>query len=230
MLGILVILLLSWGLLYWIEQKSILALGFLPVPQRIKQFALGLLISALLCVSLMCLEMLLSGAHFLRNESFGLSQLGAMLWWDTKSVFTEELIFRGALLYILIARLGTRKGVLLSAIAFGIYHWFSYGLWGNIVPMVVVFIGTGLAGYAWALAFAKTRSMLLPFGLHLGWNFTFNTIFSKGPLGKGLFLMEGGHALSSWFSLLGLWAVPILTLLFVIYGVPQEKNTAPAQR
>ena len=34
-------------------------------------------------------------------------------------------------------------------------------------------------GFAWAFAFNKTGSMALPIGLHLGWNFVFNAIFTK---------------------------------------------------
>ncbi len=89
--------------------------------------------------------------------------------------------------------------------------------------MFFVFIGTGLMGYAWALAFSKTRSIFLPIGLHLGWNFTFNTIFSKGPLRNGLIVSEGGN-ISDWFSLIGLWGVPVILLLMIRYWVPKENT------
>jgi hypothetical protein len=53
---------------------------------------------------------------------------------------------------ILINRLGSKKSVLISAITIGVYHWFSHGIFGNLVPMFFVFMGAGLMGYAWALA------------------------------------------------------------------------------
>jgi membrane protease YdiL (CAAX protease family) len=53
-------------------------------------------------------------------------------WWTLFSVLYEELIFRGVVLYILIKRIGEVKAILISCIAFGIYHWFSYGLFWNI--------------------------------------------------------------------------------------------------
>lgn len=215
MIGIVVALAISWILLYLIEKKSLLDLGFLPVSKRLKQFVIGFLITAALCIGVEMLKVFLSSSSLKLNENLSASLIANMFWWDFKSVLTEELIFRGALLIILIERLGANRALLISAAAFGIYHWFSFGLLGNIVPMIVIFIGTGLMGYAWALAFAKTKSILMPLGLHLGWNFTLNTIFSSGPLQNGLLIAEGGHKISDWFSLVGLWVVPVVVLLIV---------------
>ena len=110
----------------------------------------------------------------------------------------------------------------ISSIAFGIYHWFSFGILGSIIPMIVVFVGTGLMGYAWALSFSKTKSIAMPIGLHFGWNFTFNTVFSNGPLGNGILFSESNNIISDWFSLIGLWVVPIIVLLFVKIVIPQN--------
>jgi len=79
-------------------------------------------------------------------------------------------------------------------------------------------------GYAWALAFSKTNSIFMALGFHLGWNFTFNTIFSHGPLGEGLLISKGGAVISNWFSLVGLWIVPVIVFLFVKYLVPSENE------
>ena len=224
MLGILVELIISWILLYLIERKNILSLGILPISKRLKQLAIGFLITAILCIGVEFLEILLKSSSLDLNENASTTLILNMFWWDFKSVLTEELLFRGALLYILIERIGARKGIIISAIAFGIYHWFSFGIFGNIIPMFFVFIGTGLMGYAWALAFSKTKSIFLPLGLHLGWNFTFNTIFSNGPLRNGLLITEGGNRISDWFSLVGLWIVPVIVLLIIKYWVPKENT------
>ena len=224
MIGILVALLVSWILLYLTERKNILSLGFLPVLLRLKQFVLGFLITAVLCARVQTLELILQSSSWYLNENYNANLILNMFWWDFKSVLTEELIFRGALLIILIRRLGVEVGIIISAVAFGIYHWFSFGILGNILPMIIVFIGTGLMGYAWALAFAKTKSILMPLGLHLGWNFTFNTIFSKGPLGNGLLISEGGNTISNWFSLAVLWGIPAMMFLIIKFWIPTETN------
>ena len=226
MLGIIVLITISWLLLYLIEKRTILALGLLPIKKRLKQFILGFLITSILCFYDQYLEIFLKSSIWVLSENSTSEIILKSIWWDVKSVLTEELIFRGALLYIIIQKMSSQKGILLSAIAFGIYHWFSYGVLGNIMGMLFVFIGTGLMGYAWALAFSKTKSIILPFGLHLGWNFTYNTIFSNGPLGELLLISQGGNELTGWASLLnfinGLIIIPVLVLIYVRYFVKEE--------
>ncbi len=229
MIGILVAIAFSWLLLHLIEKKNILALGFLPIGKRLKQFLIGFLITGTLCVLDQYFEAFLKSSTWILNKDITSGIILKSFWWDVKSVLTEELIFRGALLYILIQKIGSRKSILISAIAFGIYHWFSYGVLGNVMAMILVFIGTGLMGYAWAWAFSKTKSIMLPFGLHLGWNFTYNTIFSKGPLGNLLLISQGGNELADWTSLLnfvsGMVIVPILVLIYVRYFIKKETRT-----
>lgn len=226
MIGILIELAISWLLLHFLEKKSILALGFQPVAKRLKQFFIGFLITAVLCILVQLLEAYLQSSRWIINENITSGVILESFWWDVKSVLTEELLFRGALLYILMRRIGDQKGIIISAVAFGVYHWFSYGVLGNVMAMIFVFIGTGLMGYAWAWAFSKTKSILLPFGLHLGWNFVYNSIFSKGPLGEMLFVSQGGEEIMGWASLLnflsGLVFVPILVLIYVKFFVKTE--------
>lgn len=226
MVGILVILIISWIALHLIEKKNLLPLGVLPIAKRLKQFLIGFLITAILCVGVQYFEAFLKSSTWVLNESITSSSVLKAFWWDARSVLTEELVFRGAILYLLIQRIGSNKAVLISAIAFGIYHWFSFGVFGNIVAMIIVFIGTGLMGYAWAWAFDKTKSIMLPFGFHLGWNFIHNTIFSKGPLGDLVLISQGGNQLSDWVSLLnfvsGLVLMPIILLIYVKYFVKED--------
>jgi membrane protease YdiL (CAAX protease family) len=90
------------------------------------------------------------------------------VWWNIKSVLFEELIFRGVLLYILIKKAGPAIAIAISSIAFGIYHWFSMEIFGNIVQMILIFFVTGAMGLLLAYAFYKTSSILIPIAIHLG--------------------------------------------------------------
>ncbi|MEO9483063.1 MAG: CPBP family intramembrane glutamic endopeptidase [Ekhidna sp.] len=194
--------------------------------KRIFQFAGGFWVAALLCTIVQFVESWMESSNWILNDQATVLNVFDALWWDAKSVLTEELIYRGALLYLLINYLGSKKAILLSASAFGIYHWFSFGIFGNLIPMILVFLGTGLMGYAWALSYHKTKSIMMGFGLHLGWNVVLNTFFSKGPLGDQLLLKQGGSMMGDWASLLiflmPLIVIPVVTLLFVNYAVTKE--------
>ena len=225
MLGILVLLALSWLLLFFIEKESLLALGFTPLWTRIKQFSLGLLFSAFICAVVSYTLSALKSETLAISSQFNIGLLLDSVWYDLKSVLTEELVFRGALLYILIKKLGEKKGVLISAIAFGVYHWFSFGAFGNVVPMIYIFLLTGLMGLVWAYAFAKTKSIMFPFGLHLGWNVINNGLFSKCPLGEIALVATGGTKPEGAIMISGLvisvFVPPLVTWLFVKYAVKE---------
>jgi uncharacterized protein len=139
--------------------------------------------------------------------------------WTLVSVFYEELIFRGALLYIAIKITSTTKACLLSAVGFGIYHWFSYNVFGNPLMMVIAFLMTAIVGLSWAFAFARTGSLYLPIGLHLGWNFFSIVVFSNGNFGQAIFEKANAiqpQGLLSWLVFLfQVLAMPILTFWYL---------------
>lgn len=228
MIGIFVALAISWILLYLFEKENILVLGFLPVTKRLGQFFMGFIITGILCVLVQYFEAYVKSSTWILNENITSGLILTSFGWDFKSVLTEELIFRGAILYILIQKIGSKKSILISAIAFGIYHWFSFGVLGNVMAMIFVFFGTGLMGYAWAWAFSKTKSIILPSGLHLGWNFIHNTIFSKGPLGELVLISQGGNELTDWTSLWnfasGLIIAPALVIVYIRFFVKEERE------
>jgi uncharacterized protein len=222
LLGILVQLIISWILLRVLYRENLNVLGIIPSKSRMSQFALGFIFTAILCTVIQLVDSALTNTDWKLNEN--LSVLGTLnfLWWNVKSVVFEELIFRGALLYIMIRKWGARTGIILSAIAFGIYHWFAFGVLGNFVLMLVVFLMTSISGLVWAYAFEKTKSMMLPIGLHLGWNFVFNSVFSKGPLGEQILIPQlyKAHYLTDTLSffiqfLLPNIVVPALTFFLI---------------
>ncbi len=231
MIGIFIILFISWGLLYFFEKENLWVLGFKPFSKKLLQFISGFIITAMLCIIVQLLDAIIKSSEWVLNNNITIQNILQAGWSDLKSVVTELLIFCGALLYILIKRIGSKNGIFISAIAFGIYHWFSYSIIGNIVLMTTIFIGTGFSGYVWALAYSKTRSIMLPLGLHLGWNFTQNTIFSKGPLGDLILIKQGGVVLDGLISLLifiiPLFCVPFIQLLYVLYFVRDESIINP---
>src|SRR5690349_8930530 len=122
MLGNIVELAVSWVLLWLIEKKHLSALGLVPNKIRMYQFVLLFVVTGICCTSGYLLRMYY-GEKWAINPTITFSQILDAFWWNVNSVLYEELIFRGAILYILIKRLGAGWGIALSSIAFGIYHW-----------------------------------------------------------------------------------------------------------
>lgn len=179
MIGIFVELLLSWLLLHFVEKRNLSVLGFFPSRSQLSLAFQGLVLSTVFLTACFLTEAAVKRNPYHVNPLYTASDLLKDSWYFFKSTAYEELIFRGALMYILIRRTGPVPALLLSSIAFGIYHWFSFGVIGNPGLMILVFLVTGTIGYAYAMAFRKTGSMLLPSVLHFGYNFTAMVIFSQ---------------------------------------------------
>lgn len=219
MIGILIELVASWLLLWFISKKQLTALGLQPTKSRTIDLGVGVLLAAGCCTVYQIATTFFAGNSWAFNQRFNLQTLPGSIWWTLKSVLFEELLFRGALLYIALEKLSMRKACILSGICFGIYHWFSYNALGNPVAMALIFIMTGIFGLMLAYAFAKTKSLYLPVGLHFGWNLLNIVVFSNGPLGQQLFIKTNEHRLEGIISLIAflfqILALPLLTFLYL---------------
>lgn len=185
------LLAISW-LLLRLEGKSLDALGFNTPGRRTQQFLVGFVIAALAVVVQQIGLSLAAGIPWQMNPEVNLPAVVNSIRWNLNSVLYEELLFRGYLLYQAMRWLGPRSAVLLDAAVFGVYHWFSYGAFGNPAQMVFVFLFTGAFGFMLAVAFVKTQSIFAPLGLHLGWNLISYLVFSAGPLGRELLIPANG--------------------------------------
>lgn len=188
MLGILTELLVSFFLLRLFTKENLSVLGWQPTVTRLKHLCSGMLLALLLAILYHWIRSLLTGISWQLNKTYQWSAFFNALWWMLRSVIYEELIFRGALFYIALKKLGLIRGIWLSAFAFGIYHWFSFGVLGQPVQMIFIFLITAVAGWMYAYAFVKTNSLYLPVGLHFGWNCAGSILFSEGAIGKHLFI------------------------------------------
>ena len=215
MTGILVQLAISWLIIWFFEKKNLSVLGFRPTPKRLTDFILFFLVTAFFCSSGFLLKMLFAKEQWQINPDLSFSLILNGLWWNIKSVLFEELIFRGVLLYILIRKLGAVKAIIISATAFGIYHWFSFGVFGNPLQMLIVFVITGVMGLLLAYGYTKTFSLYTPIGIHLGWNFTQIFIFSQGPIGNGIFMPVNSQPFRT-DSLIIFFIVTFFPLIFAL--------------
>ncbi|MET9499417.1 CPBP family intramembrane glutamic endopeptidase [Streptomyces sp. NPDC006552] len=93
---------------------------------------------------------------------------------------TEELIFRGLLFRLVERGLGTYLALALSAAVFGASHLLNED--ASLLGALAIAIE---AGGMLAAAYAATRSLWLPIGLHFGWNFAESGIFGTEVSGNG---------------------------------------------
>ena len=129
------------------------------------------------------------GNPYVLNAQYTCRQFAYGFWFVLKGVVYEELLFRGVLLYLIFKKWGVRPGLMLSALSFGIYHWFSYGVLGQPVQMTIVLVSTGLMGFLFAIAFYRSGTIWLPIALHFGYNFTSMILFSsEKQIGAQLFV------------------------------------------
>ncbi|MFJ6431167.1 lysostaphin resistance A-like protein [Streptomyces sp. NPDC091416] len=92
---------------------------------------------------------------------------------------TEELLFRGVLFRLVEERTGTWIALALTGALFGLAHLFNpdADLWGAVAIAIE-------AGGMLAAAYAATRTLWLPIGVHFGWNFAASGIFSTEVSGN----------------------------------------------
>lgn len=204
MLGILVVFILSWLILWFLSKVHITVLGISPTGPRLKEFSIGFILMGILCTINLLGQSYFKEIIYSQNLKYGIWESLNGIWWTLKAALLEELVFRGAILYILIKKTGIVRACIISAIAFGVYHWFSYEMFGGrIIPMIYVFLLTGAGGWMFAFAFAKTKSLYASFGLHFGWIVVSIVVFSAGPLENQLLIPEGEAVeLGGWTTLI----------------------------
>ncbi|TQM43319.1 CPBP family intramembrane glutamic endopeptidase [Pseudonocardia cypriaca] len=103
----------------------------------------------------------------------------ALVGFMAAAAVTEELIFRGILFRIIEQWTGTWTALVLTAALFGLSHLFNphATLWGALAIAIE-------AGAMLAAAYAATRTLWFPIGLHFGWNCAAGAIFSTEVSGN----------------------------------------------
>lgn len=217
MIGIIVQLAISWLIIWLYEKGNLSFMGLMPTKKRALNFLLFFFITAACATSGFLLRMLMVKQNWAINPDLSLNLVLNGIWFTIKSVLFEELIFRGVLLYILIRKLGAVKAIIISAIAFGIYHWFSHELWGNPAQMAIEFFVTGAMGLVLAYGYAKTFSLYIPIAIHLGWNMVQMVVFSGDAIGQQIFIRQEQETevVLSYFSFFIIILFPLLSCLLI---------------
>jgi membrane protease YdiL (CAAX protease family) len=107
----------------------------------------------------------------------------------------EEILFRGVLFRIPERSLGSWAALVISSAIFALAHVPNAGV------TVLAVAATVLAGVVFAAAYMATRRLWLPVGLHFGWNYISDAVFSvptSGQAAKGL--LHGQLSGPVWLS------------------------------
>lgn len=217
MLVTITLILISWLIGWRFDKQSLSALGLFPRAVHCRIFIIGLLTAVIAGLVYFGLTILFSKSNVAINPKFTLLQFLKSFGWVFNSVAMEEFIFRGIVFYFVLKKWGVKMACVLSAVVFGMFHWQLNGIWGNLVPMVYIFLLTASAGWSFAYAFTKANSILFPIGLHLGWNIINIIVFSEGPLGKQWLITNNGIEVDWVISLLlFIYQLTIFPLLVIV--------------
>ena len=169
----------------WSEGASMGALGLALDSRRLREFACGVAITAILFTAAALARAAWIGAPWQFQGRAGI--LGALAGLPVAFLLMagEELVFRGYGFRQLIAATGARMAVVMSAIAFGVYHLAQtgFGMWGIGAFWVVAL--PALGGLVFSLAFIRTGGMAMPLGLHLGGNWIQASVLRLGEAPHG---------------------------------------------
>jgi membrane protease YdiL (CAAX protease family) len=189
MLQLIGLLLISWLLIWLFEKGNLSVLGLTPSKDRLKYFIILFIVSTAFSATAFLLRMYFAKEVYTIAHSLTTKSILLETWYQFRTVLTEELLCRGVLLYILIKKIGQVKGVIISSIIFAVLHWTNAGVWANLTQMIIVFGFTFAMGLLLAYAYARTFSLLIPFAIHYGWNFTQNYIFPDTASGNHIFTL-----------------------------------------
>jgi CAAX protease family protein len=161
-----------WLTIRFIDHRPFRAFGIGFLPRWRRDFVFGLAVAAGM------LAVLIAGCYAFGYVSMHWTgrQVSPSLLLVTLIVLllaalNEELIFRGFPLQLLIDGMGERPAIVGMSTLFGAVHL------SNPNASILGTLNTILAGILLSLAYVRTRSLWMPYAIHLGWNVGLGFVF-----------------------------------------------------
>ena len=155
------------------------------------------------------------------------------VWVLATAAMLEEVMFRGYPFQRLVESIGPAAATMIVALFFGAVHL------RNPHATKLGALNTVLVGVLFALAYLKTRSLWLPFGIHFAWNLTMGLIFGLAVSGITMFsvaaigsaagsqrLTGGAYGIEASLTGTGVIAIGILIVTLVPARASALKNSA----
>ena len=142
---------------------KVFGVGFLPHWQR--DLGSGLALASLMLTTLVagCYAFGYVSIHWTGTQAPG-STLLATFGLILIAAVSEELVFRGFPLQVLVEGMGQWPAVITMSVIFGAMHL------NNPNASLLGWVNTVLAGVLLSVAYIRARSLWLPYGIHVGWN------------------------------------------------------------
>lgn len=193
-------------------------------------FGIGMLIGVLLFAVTMAVLILFGAASLSvggNGSALAYAFAGALV-----AAVLEEVLLRGVLFRIIEESLGSWIALGLSALVFGALHAFNPG--ATLASTMAIALE---AGILLAAVYMYTRTLWMPIGLHLGWNFTEGGIFGASVSGgeakgwltshlQGPDLLTGG-AFGPEASLVAVLVCLAAGVVFLVLAVRRQHVVAP---
>ncbi len=148
-----------------------------------RELLIGLLTGAAFITAIVYIQMIAGVVHLATGSIPPSDTAAAFLSYAALFIsvgILEELLFRGYLLQSFAEGIGKFGAALFLSVPFGIAHFFNEG--GTTTGAVA----TGMAGLLLCIAYFRTRSLYLPIGIHITWNFTMAWVFGLPVSGERL--------------------------------------------
>ena len=221
MLQLIGLLVISWLIIWLFEKGNLSVLGLTPTKERLKYCTILFIVSAVFSATAFLLRMYFAKEEYTISNSITTKSIILETWFQIRTVLTEELLFRGVLLYILIKKIRQTKAIIISAVLFAALHVINAGVCGNFTEIIILFIFTFSMGLLLAYSYARTFSLLIPFAIHYGWNLTQNYIFPDTATGNHIFTLAAPPptVTISYVAFFTMLLLPKISVLIVDYFI-----------
>jgi len=222
----LIALLMSWAFLK-LDGQSLSSIGFWPKDKKtVAVFFSGITIGITMLIVTFVLTILLTRDNWRLNTRidpiFVLITFLMCLW----SAFIQEFVFRGYPFQELLKHYRPWVAQLLIAVPFGLMH-INKEMEAN--DIILVMLSTGAGSVLFGLAYIKTKNLMFPIGIHLGWNYAQELIpRTAGGKSSALVIITDSHNTYNIFNVsLPYFLIVLLSIISIWkFKKPTGQNRA----
>lgn len=169
-----------------VRRRPLASMGLDIRDRWLRQFAAGLVIGAALVLT--TVAVIWAAGNLTIQVAFTdhtVSRLALVVFILATAAMAEEVMFRGYPFQSLMEVAGPAAAILIVSALFGLSHFMNpHFSWAAAINTIVI-------GVLLAIAYLRTRSLWLPWGIHLAWNFVLGVAFGLPVSGVTKFAVLG---------------------------------------